>query len=366
MRRILVSGGAGFIGSHVCAALLEWGHEVVVVDDFSNSDPSALDRVAAVAGRRPTAYRMDVRDRRCLAAVFGAHAIDVVIHLAAKKAVSESVRMPLTYYDVNVAGTLALLETACRHAVRDFVFSSSCSIYGWAKRSPIDEDEPPAPVSPYGASKRMCEEVLAAGCEQYRDLSVISLRYFNPIGAHESGLLGDDPTGVPNNVMPILARVATGRLDQLDVFGGDYPTVDGTAVRDYVHVADVADGHRVALDHLADGVGLRAFNLGTGVGTSVLQLVQAFGRACGQELPYRIVARRPGDVAELVGDPGRVRRAWNWRATRDLDAMCRDAWRFQQRTVSAGRTQRTSLPAERIAPVPGLQESSKLVHEIID
>jgi UDP-glucose 4-epimerase len=240
------------------------------------------------------------------------------------------VRMPLEYYDINVGGTVNLLTVMLEHDVHDLVFSSSCSIYGEAERVPITEGHPAAPTNPYARSKWMCEQVLADTCRRFPELTVLALRYFNPVGAHDSGLLGEDPKGVPNNVMPYLAQVAVGRLERLSVYGDDYPTPDGTGVRDYIHVMDVADGHRVALDHLGDAAGYRVFNLGTGVGTSVLQLLAAFEDACGAELPYRVVERRPGDVAELVADPSSVGRTWGWHTTRDLAAMCRDAWRFQQ------------------------------------
>ncbi|WBB59586.1 UDP-glucose 4-epimerase GalE [Streptomyces sp. WMMC500] len=328
---VLVTGGAGFIGSHTCVELLEHGYGVVVVDDHSNSSPRALERVAKIAGRPVTAaYGIDVRDRRALSAVFDAHAFDAVIHFAAKKAVGESVELPVEYYDTNVGGTTALLSAMREHGVHRLVFSSSCSVYGDAAAVPLTEEDPAAPTNPYATTKWLCEQVLADTCRRLPDMSVLALRYFNPVGAHSSGLLGEDPRGVPDNLMPVLAQVAVGRLPGLRVFGDDYPTADGTGVRDYIHVRDVADGHRVALEHLGDERGMRTFNLGTGVGTSVLELVAAFTHACGRPIPYEITARRPGDVAALVADPGAVARAWNWATTRDLAAMCRDAWEFQE------------------------------------
>ncbi|WP_206337660.1 UDP-glucose 4-epimerase GalE [Streptomyces sp. WAC 06738] len=328
---VLVTGGAGFIGSHTCVELLEHGYGVVVVDDHSNSSPRALERVAKVAGRPLTAvYESDLRDRRALAEVFAAHSFDAVIHFAAKKAVGESVQQPVEYYDTNVGGTTALLSAMREHGVHRLVFSSSCSIYGDATRVPLTEADPARPTNPYATTKWLCEQVLADTCRRLPDMSVLALRYFNPVGAHESGLLGEDPRGVPNNLMPYLAQVAVGRLPGLRVFGDDYATADGTGVRDYIHVRDVAEGHRVALEHLGDENGMRVFNLGTGVGTSVLELVAAFTRACGRPIPYEITARRPGDVAALIADPGAVARAWNWTTTRDLAAMCRDAWAFQE------------------------------------
>jgi UDP-glucose 4-epimerase len=236
----------------------------------------------------------------------------------------------LTYYDVNVGGMMSLLEAVHEHRVPNFLFSSSCSIYGSAQRVPIGENDPPAPTNPYARSKWMCEQMLADACERYTDLRAISLRYFNPIGAHDSGLLGESPRTVPNNLVPYLAQVAVGRRQRLDIFGNDYPTADGTAIRDYIHILDLVEGHRVALDHIDDEAGMRIFNLGTGVGTSVLQLVRTFSEVCGKALPYRFAQRRPGDVAALVADPARVAQSWNWRTKRDLETMCRDAWNFQQ------------------------------------
>jgi UDP-glucose 4-epimerase len=327
---VLVTGGAGFIGSHTCVELLRHGHEVIVVDNFSNSSPGAVDAVQKLAGRPLLLHEADLRDRAALDAIFAAHEIDAVIHFAAKKAVGESMRIPLEYFDTNIGGTTALLSAMNAHGVRRLVFSSSCSIYGETPKVPLDEDDPAAPTNPYARSKYICEQLLGDACARYPDLSVIALRYFNPIGAHPSGEIGEDPTGVPNNVLPYMAQVAVGRLAELPVFGDDYPTPDGTGVRDYIHVVDVADGHRVALDHLDDEAGLRVLNLGTGSGASVLELVAEFAKAVGAPIPYRIEARRPGDVPTLIADPSRVERAWGWRTTRDLAAMCADAWRFQQ------------------------------------
>ncbi|MFI8290230.1 UDP-glucose 4-epimerase GalE [Streptomyces sp. NPDC085614] len=328
---VLVTGGAGFIGSHTCVELLENGYEVVVVDDHSNSSPEALERVAKIAGRPLAAvYRADLRDRRALDAVFEAHPVDAVIHFAAKKAVGESVEIPIAYYDINVGGTTALLSAMHAHGVHRLVFSSSCSIYGNATKVPLTEGDPAAPTNPYATTKWICEQVLADMCRRLPELSVLALRYFNPVGAHPSGRLGEDPRGVPNNIMPYLAQVAVGRREGLTVFGDDYPTPDGTGVRDYIHVVDVAEGHRRALEHLGDASGMRVFNLGTGVGSSVLDLVRAFERASGRPIPYEVTGRRAGDVAELVADAGAVAAAWGWTATRDLAAMCEDAWRFQE------------------------------------
>ncbi|MEU7699192.1 UDP-glucose 4-epimerase GalE [Streptomyces sp. NPDC015492] len=328
---VLVTGGAGFIGSHTCVELLRSGHEVVVLDDHSNSSPEALERVAKIAGRPIAAvHTADIRDRRALDAVFTGHPIDAVVHFAAKKAVGESVRIPLTYYDINVGGTTALASAMHDHGVHRLVFSSSCSVYGNATVVPLTEESPTAPANPYATTKWTCERILADLCRHVPELRVLALRYFNPAGAHPSGLLGEDPSGVPNNIMPFLTQVAVGRREELSVFGDDYATPDGTGVRDYLHVMDVAEGHVAALDHFDDEPGLQVFNLGTGRGSSVLELLHAFEEASGRPVPHRIAPRRPGDVAQLVADPAKVAAAWGWRAQRDLAAMCRDAWTFQQ------------------------------------
>lgn len=328
---VLVTGGAGFIGSHTCVELLEAGKDVVVIDDYSNSRPAALARVSRITGKSVTAHQVDLRDHAALSKVFDEHPIDAVIHFAAKKAVGESTQIPLEYFDINIGGTTNLLRTMNDRGVSRLVFSSSCSIYGDAPAKPLAESAPAAPTNPYALSKWTCEQLLEEACRHLPSLSVNALRYFNPIGAHPSGLLGEDPLGVPYNVMPYLAQIAVGRLAELSVFGDDYDTPDGTAIRDYIHVVDVADAHRVALEHLDDRTGFRVFNLGTGSGVSVLQLVAAFSAACSKDIPYRIVGRRPGDVPSLVADPSLVEREWGWRTKRDLAEMCRDAWNFQQK-----------------------------------
>ena len=343
---ILVTGGAGFIGSHTCVELLEHGYEVVVVDDHRNSSPEALARIEKVSGHALAAtYRIDVRDRAALAAVFAAHRFDAVIHFAALKSVRESMAIPLEYHDVNLGSLLAVLDAMRGHGVTKLVFSSSCSIYGeTSDDSLLDEDSPTGPTNPYARTKWMCEQILADVSLAWPEFSAYALRYFNPAGAHPCGLLGEDPNGVPSNVMPYAMQVAIGRRDKLSVFGGDYATPDGTAVRDYIHVVDVADGHRVALTHLGVapgngsepapaapvGPGLHALNLGTGIGTSVLDLVHGIERASGRPVPYEIVERRAGDVTRLVASPSAAERAWGWRTRRDVAAMCEDAWRFQQ------------------------------------
>jgi UDP-glucose 4-epimerase len=328
---VLVTGGAGFIGSHACVELLDHGYELIVVDDYSNSTPEVLTRVERIAGRFVGAvYELDIRDRRSLSAVFDRHAVDAVVHFAAHKAVRASMRRPTEYYDTNVGGTTALLRTMHEHGVHRLVFSSSCSLYGDAGPGPLDESTPARPTNPYAASKWLCEQILADVCRRCPEYTVLSLRYFNPAGAHPSGLLGEDPRGEPGNLMPYVAQVAAGRRKALRVFGGDWPTRDGTAVRDYLHVMDTVEAHRVALDHLVDAPGMQVFNLGAGRGSSVLDVVTAYGHAAGRQVPYEIVARRPGDVAALVADASAVNRAWGWRPSRDLADMCRDSWRFQQ------------------------------------
>jgi len=311
-------------------ALLGRGQSVVVADDHSNSSAAALDAVRRVSGGGLTAHRLDLRDQQAMEQVFTENQIDAVIHFAARKSVRESVRMPLEYYESNVGCTISLLQAMLRYHVQRLVFSSSCSIYGGRYRRPISEDDEAAPANPYARSKLMCEQILADSCRRYPSLSVISLRYFNPIGAHPGGALGEDPKGVPGNVLPYIMQVAAGKLERLDVYGSNYDTVDGSGVRDYIHVMDVAEAHCIALEHLDGEAGMSAFNLGTGHGVSVLQLLAMVEEVSGMTIPYRITARKPGDVGALISDPGRVQKMWGWQATRDLRDMCRDAWRFQR------------------------------------
>jgi UDP-glucose 4-epimerase len=327
---VLVTGGAGFIGSHTCLVLLDRGYEVVAVDDFSNSSPEALTAVRSLTGRDLVLHELDLRDHRALDHIFGLHCIEAVIHFAAKKAIGESLRIPLEYFDINIAGTTSLLRCMARHDVGRLVFSSSCSIYGGQYSAPIAEDAPLSPMNPYARSKLICEQILGDACSTFGDLAVISLRYFNPAGAHPGGTLGESPKGLPNNVMPYMMQVAAGKLDRLRIFGADYPTADGTAVRDYIHVMDVAEAHSLALKHLDDRSGMQVLNLGTGTGVSVLELLRTFEETCGVSVPYEIAGRRAGDAASAVADPSRVNKEWGWRASRDIRAMCRDAWRFQQ------------------------------------
>lgn len=327
---ILVTGGAGFIGSHTCVELVANGYDVAVVDDFSNCLPGVMDAVRRLADREIAVHQADIRDAAALAKVFDCHDVSAVIHFAAKKAVGESTLIPLEYFDVNIGGTVSLLRTMASHGVHQLVFSGSCSVYGEGYTRPIAEGDRPEPANPYARSKLVCEQIIEAARMADPDLQAISLRYFNPAGAHPSGILGERPHGVPGNIVPHIMKVASGQLEKLHVFGGDYDTADGTAVRDYIHVMDVAQAHVVALEHLGDQDAPAVLNLGTGRGLSVLELVNAFEEACGVSLPYTITARRPGDVARLVADAGLAKRLWGWQTSRDVKDLLRDAWRFEQ------------------------------------
>lgn len=330
MACVLVTGGAGYIGSHTCVALLEAGHDIVVVDNLCNSHAEALRRVEQIAGRSVQAFhRIDVRDAPALARVFEQHSIDAVIHFAALKAVGESVEKPLDYYDNNLVGALTVARAMSAAGVFKLVFSSSATVYGDPVAVPVREDFPTAPSNPYGWSKWMMEQIFGDVARADPRWTVAVLRYFNPVGAHPSGRIGEDPAGIPNNLMPFISQVAVGQLAELQVFGDDYPTVDGTGVRDYIHVVDLALGHVRALEKLGDLDGLQFINLGTGRGYSVLEVRKAFERACGRPIPYRVVDRRPGDVAECWADPTRAATLLGWRAERGLDRMCEDAWRWQ-------------------------------------
>lgn len=327
---ILVTGGAGYIGSHVCVALAQAGHELLILDNLCNSRGDVVDRLAAICGRRPEFVEGDVRDVALLDEVFDRHSISAVIHFAGLKAVGESVAKPLEYYDNNVHGTLQLLAGMRRAQVGTLVFSSSATVYGDPANVPIREDFPRSATNPYGRSKLMIEDILADLHLAEPGWRIARLRYFNPVGAHESGLIGEDPQDVPNNLMPFVAQVAAGRQQRLRIWGGDYPTPDGTGVRDYIHVVDLAAGHVAALDYLGRQGGLLTVNLGTGRGYSVLEMAKAFEQASGRSIPCEIASRRAGDIAQCWADPGLAYRLLGWKAERDLGQMCTDAWRWQQ------------------------------------
>lgn len=330
MKSILVTGGAGYIGSHTVLLLLEAGHQVVVLDNLSNSSRESLIRVERLTGKSVTFVEGDIRDASCLDALFSAHDIAAVIHFAGLKAVGESVAMPLSYYDCNVTGSLRLLEAMERAGVRTMVFSSSATVYGEPATVPIREDFPLSATNPYGATKLHIEDMLRDLYRSNEKWKLALLRYFNPVGAHESGQIGEDPAGIPNNLMPYIAQVAVGKREKLGVFGGDYPTPDGTGVRDYIHVMDLAQGHLAALKALdADG-GLLTVNLGTGRGYSVLEMATSFSQASGRPVPYEIVERRPGDVASCYADPAHANAVLGWKAQRGIEEMCEDHWRWQK------------------------------------
>jgi UDP-glucose 4-epimerase len=328
---ILLTGGAGYIGSHTCVELLARGEQVVVLDNLSNCSLDVIRRIESIAGVAVAAVVGDVRDRELLDGMFRQYPIDAVIHFAGLKAVGESTREPLRYYENNVLGTVVLLQAMQQANVSMLVFSSSATVYGEPQRLPLTEDHPLSATNPYGRTKLMIEEILRDMAATDPRWHFALLRYFNPVGAHESGLIGEDPVGVPNNLMPFVARVAAGIYPQLDVFGGDYPTTDGTGVRDYIHVVDLARGHVAALARLRQDAGVLTVNLGTGRGHSVLEIVSTFEKVCGVGVPYRIVGRRPGDVAACYADVHRASALLDWRSTLDLTRMCIDTWRWQRR-----------------------------------
>ena len=326
---ILVCGGAGYIGSHTCVALCEQGHRVVIADNFTNSSQRVLLRLQRITGAPVECERVDMRSKTGLARLFSRHRFDAVVHFAALKAVGESCAKPLAYFDNNICGTINLLQAMQDAGVNYLVFSSSATVYGDPVSIPVDEQAPLQATNPYGRTKLVMEQVIDDVCRAHPSFHAANLRYFNPVGAHPSGLIGEDPAGVPNNLMPYICQVAAGRRGKLSVFGGDYPTPDGTGIRDYIHVTDLSQAHVVALEYLVrEGANL-TINLGTGQGTSVLELVRAFERASGQSIPYEIVERRPGDAAQVYADPALAYRLLGWKARLGLDAMCRDAWRWQ-------------------------------------
>ena len=327
---LLVTGGAGFIGSHTCVELLNAGYEVVVVDNLYNASEKALERVEQITGKSLKFYKVDLLDAPALTKVFDEEKIDAVIHFAGLKAVGESVAKPLEYYHNNITGTLILCDVMRKHGVKNIIFSSSATVYGDPAFIPITEECPKGKITnPYGQTKGMLEQILTDLHVADPEWNVILLRYFNPIGAHKSGLIGENPKGIPNNLLPYVAQVAVGKLKCLGVFGNDYDTPDGTGVRDYIHVVDLAIGHVKAIDKLKDKEGVSIYNLGTGVGYSVLQVVAAFEKACGKKIPYEIKPRRAGDIATCYSDASKAKRELGWVAERGLDEMCEDAWRWQ-------------------------------------
>ncbi len=329
MQNILVTGGAGYIGSHTVLELLNSGYGVVVIDNLSNSSEESLKRVEKLTAKKVSFYEGDIRDKAMLDKILGENKIDGVIHFAGLKAVGESCQIPLDYYDNNVYGTLVLLDCMKRAGVKSIIFSSSATVYGVPERLPLTEDCRLSATNPYGATKLMIERILQDLCAADGSWNVMLLRYFNPVGAHESGMIGEDPKGIPNNLMPYIAQVAAGKRDKLKVFGGDYPTRDGTGVRDYIHVVDLAKGHVAALAGYKS-TGVHICNLGTGRGYSVLEMVSAFERACGKKIPYEIVERRAGDVAECYASAEKAKRELGWSAKLGIDEMCADTWRWQK------------------------------------
>lgn len=330
MKNILVTGGAGYIGSHTCVQLLEKGYNVIVVDNLSNSNPEVFNRIKKITGKDVVFYNLDCCDYQNFEKVFQKHDIDAVIHFAGLKAVGESVAKPLLYYRNNLVSTMNLIESMEKYGVRNLVFSSSATVYGDPITVPIDESFDLHVTNPYGRTKLMIEDMLRDYCKVHDEFNVALLRYFNPIGAHESGLIGEDPNGIPNNLVPFITQVAIGKRAHLNVFGNDYPTVDGTGVRDYIHVCDLARGHLLALDKLFTGSGLVTYNLGTGHGYSVLQVLHAMEEACGFEIPYKIQERRAGDIAECYADCHKAERELGFKAKYNISDMCRDAWSWQK------------------------------------
>jgi len=327
---VLLTGGAGYIGSHTAVELLSVGHDVIIADNYANSSPIVAQRITQITGKPVKCYEADAADPAALERIFQENAIDSVIHFAGLKAVGESVRLPLDYYRNNLDSTLALLAAMEAHGVRQLIFSSSATVYGRHAALPYREDAETGPcTNPYGWTKLFIEQIIRDYAAAHPDFSVVLLRYFNPVGAHESGLMGEDPRDIPNNLMPYIARVAVGTLPYLNVFGNDYPTPDGTGVRDYIHVTDLATGHMAALDYAASHTGVEVFNLGTGTGYSVLDMVHAFSRACGRDIPYRIAPRRSGDIAACYADVTKAKEILGWRAKLDIDDMCRSAWNWQ-------------------------------------
>lgn len=328
MGKILVTGGTGFIGSHTCVELLANGYEIVIVDNLSNSKEAVVGRIEKISGKKVTFCKVDICDYDALSEVFKKHEIDAVIHFAGLKAVGESVQKPLEYYTNNINGTLVLLKAMRENNCKRIVFSSSATVYGMNNKAPYTEDMPTSATNPYGYTKVMIEQILHDMCVADKDFSVVALRYFNPIGAHSSGLIGEDPNGIPNNLVPYIAQVACGRLKQLSVYGDDYDTPDGTGVRDYIHVMDLASGHVCAIDYAMKNTGFEPVNLGTGKGSSVLEVVSAYEKACGKPIPKIITARRAGDIATCYADASKAKKIFGWEAKSGIEKMCADSWNF--------------------------------------
>lgn len=332
---VLLAGGAGYIGSHTCVELLDAGYDVIVADNFSNSCPEAVSRVEEITGRQIKLYEADVCDKEAVDRIFSENKIDAVIHFAGLKAVGESCEKPVMYYRNNIDSTLTLLEAMNQYGVHNFIFSSSATVYGTPKTVPLVETMPTgSPTNPYGWTKLMMEQILSDAAKAEPEMSVVLLRYFNPIGAHKSGRIGEDPNGIPNNLMPYITQVAAGRLPQLGVFGDDYPTHDGTGVRDYIHVVDLAKGHVKAIEYASAHKGTEVFNLGTGTGYSVLDIVNAFSRVNNIEIPYTVKPRRAGDIAECYADPSKAEKLLGWKAEKSLDDMCYDSWNWQFHNIN--------------------------------
>ncbi len=350
-KSILVCGGAGYIGSHTCVALAEQGYRIVIADNFSNSSPRVLLRLQRVIGAPVECERVDLRSKPAVRRLFSRHRFDAVIHFAALKAVGESCAQPLDYFENNISGTINLLQAMQATGVRRLVFSSSATVYGDPERVPVDESARLEVTNPYGRTKLVMEQLIGDLCQASPAFRAANLRYFNPVGAHPSGLIGEDPAGIPNNLMPFICQVAAGRRDRLRIFGGDYPTPDGTGIRDYIHVTDLAQAHLAALDFLVREDRNLTVNLGTGRGISVLELVRTFEKVSGRPIPYEIVARRPGDVAAVYADPSLAQRLLGWRARFDVDAMCRDAWRWQSLNPDGFQRSNAELPRSRAGKV---------------
>ncbi len=335
--KILLTGGAGYIGSHTAVELIEAGYDVVIADNYSNSKEDVIDRIEKIVNKKVTAYDVDFTDYKAVDKLFEKEDIDAVIHFAGLKAVGESCSIPLKYYENNIGSTLTLLDVMKKHDVNNIVFSSSATVYGVPKEVPLREDMPTSCTNPYGWTKYMIEQILKDVAMATPKMSVVILRYFNPIGAHSSGLIGEDPNGIPNNLMPYITQVATGKLPELSVYGNDYNTKDGTGVRDYIHVVDLAKGHLKAIEYSFKNRGVEVFNLGTGKGYSVLEIVEAFEKANMVKVPYTIVERRPGDVAECYADPSKAEAVLGWRAEKTLEQMCEDSWRWQKYSTTLNK-----------------------------